>query len=248
MVLCPQCGKENPDEHEACRECGAVLPESPVMEQSLGTSLGFDSQDVETVVPPEVLLKKFKAIVELRKTPERLRFRRNAIILSVIPSVVVLLMLAFWSPEYSVAIDDWIPFEGEGLSFYDVASMEGNALILPMIVLCAVAAVSGILSPMCSTVGPIILICLIIISDSFTVYSGGHSLQYSCVGPMWYAGILIGVLCTVTAYISACFMSRSLSPDGRVRDRSTGVFHLGLLYNVDRNWNRVARRRFPVCR
>ena len=70
-----------------------------------------------------------------------------------------------------MAIDDWIPFEGEGLSFYDVASMEGNALILLMIVLCAVAAVSGILSPMCSTVGPIFLICLIIISDSFTVYS-----------------------------------------------------------------------------
>ena len=95
MVLCPQCGKDNPDGYEACQGCGAVLPESSVREQSLGTSLGFDSQDVEAVVPPEVLLKKFKAIVELRKTPERLRFRRNAIILSVVPSVVVLLMLAF---------------------------------------------------------------------------------------------------------------------------------------------------------
>lgn len=242
MVLCPQCGKDNPDGYEACQGCGALLPESSVGEQSLGTSLGFDSQDVEAIVPPEVLLKKFKAIVKLRKTPERLRFRRNAIILSVVPSVIVLLTLAFWSPDYSLTIDDWNPLDGGGLSFFDVASMEGNELNRLMIALCAVAAVAGILSPMYSTPGPIFLVCLIIISDSFTVYSGDFTLQYSCVDPIRYVGILIGVLCTVMAYISARFMNRSLSPDGRVRDRTTGVFHLGLLYNVDRNWNRVVRR------
>ena len=52
MVLCPQCGKDNPDGYEACQGCGAVLPESSVGEQPLGTSLGFDSQDVEAIVPP----------------------------------------------------------------------------------------------------------------------------------------------------------------------------------------------------
>lgn len=216
--------------------------EPPVGEQPSGIGLEFDDGDVESVVPPEVLLKKFKAIVDLRKTPERLRFRRNAIVLSVVSSVIVLLMLVFWRPEYSVTLAERFSMNSVDLSFLDVAHMDNNPLILIYFVFIAFTAVLGLLSPMYSFLAPIFLVSLLLFTDSFTLYSENFSIHYSCVGPMWYAGILTGVLCVVITIISVGFMNKSLSPDGRVWDRSTGVFHLGLLYNVDRKWNRVVRR------
>ena len=191
--------------------------EPPVGEQPSGIGLEFDDGDVESVVPPEVLLKKFKAIVDLRKTPERLRFRRNAIVLSVVSSVIVLLMLVFWRPE-------WFSMNSVDLSFLDVAHMDNNPLILIYFVFIAFTAVLGLLSPMYSFLAPIFLVSLLLFTDSFTLYSENFSIHYSCVGPMWYAGILTGVLCVVITIISVGFMNKSLSPDGhRVKDGQTSA-------------------------
>ena len=231
MSSCPRCGRENPDSSRYCESCGV--------------SLTVDDE-VERIIPQEEFTRGME-FVEIRKTPERLRDRRIAIVLSVITSVSSLLMLFLWRMEFTLET----PFmtELESMSFLEIAAVSSyGTWIYILIVLAVVASVFGILSSLVAAYSATIVMVVSVLSclpfyatqsfglvDLPVVYSVS-GLDQLCIP------VFISFAIDVVGLLAGAFAAKSVSMDRRILDRKTGVRHLGLMYNVDREWNHVARR------
>lgn len=114
--------------------------------------------------------------VEIRKTPERLRDRRIAIVLSVIASVSSLLMLFLWRMEFTLET----PFmtELESMSFLEIAAVSSyGTWIYILIVLAVVASVFGILSSLVAAYSATIVMVVSVLSSLLCdpiLRSGGY--------------------------------------------------------------------------
>ena len=246
MVVCTLCGANNPDGYEICTECGADLSEVTPVNAEGETVDPTDREGVERTVPLEdVIGPKWKTVVELEITPERLRWRRNAIILSVVPSIVLLLTMVLWRSDYSLEFMGEYPMWDETLSLFDAMSYEDWPMTLAFVIT-VIFGILGLLSPMYSLIAPLMLYITIVLGRTFDVAYGasatGAFATYTC--DIWMF-VFTGVLCIVllvVCWLSARYMSRSLSPEGKAVDKSVGVFKLGFFYNIDRRWYRVALR------
>ncbi len=232
MSSCPRCGCENPDSSRYCESCGSSL---------------VVDDEVERIIPQEEFTKGME-FVEIRKTPERLRDRKIAVTLSVIASVSSLVMLLLWRMEFTLET----PFmtEIESFSFLEIAAVSSyGTWIYILIVLAVVASVFGILSSFVAAYSATIVMVVSVLSclpfyatqsfglvDLPVVYSVS-GLDQLCIP------VLISFAIDVVGLLAGVFAAKSVSMDRRVFDRKTGGRHLGLMYNVDREWNHVARRR-----
>ena len=231
MSSCPRCGRENPDSSRYCESCGV--------------SLTVDDE-VERIIPQEEFTRGME-FVEIRKTPERLRDRRIAIVLSVITSVSSLLMLFLWRMEFTLET----PFmtELESMSFLEIAAVSSyGAWIYILIVLAVVASFLGILSSFVAAYSATIVMVVSVLSclPFYAIQSFGLvdlPVVYSVSGlDQIYIPVFISFAIDVVGLLAGAFAAKSVSIDRRIFDRKTGVRHLGLMFNVDREWNHVARR------
>ena len=185
--------------------------------------------------------------VEIRKTPERLRDRRVAIVLSVIASVSSLVMLLLWRMEFT--LETPIMTELESMSFLEIAAVSSyGAWIYILIVLAVVASFFGILSSFVAAYSATIVMVVSVLSclPFYATQSLGLvdlPVVYSVSGlDQIYILVFISFAIDVVGLLAGAFAAKSVSIDRRIFDRKTGVRHLGLMFNVDREWNHVARR------
>ena len=139
--------------------------------------------------------------------------------------------------------------ELESMSFLEIAAVSSyGTWIYILIVLAVVASVFGILSSFVAAYSATIVMVVSVLSclPFYATQSLGLvdlPVVYSVSGlDQIYIPVFISFAIDVVGLLAGAFAAKSVSIDRRIFDRKTGVRHLGLMFNVDREWNHVARR------
>lgn len=246
MRYCINCGSENPDEASFCWKCGRELYSGG---QAPEETAPIEPQPApeEPTEAPAAPMPADDGTVTLEKTPERVTARRGAIILGLVTMVAVFCLMAAW--EYSMIETGGFDFfpDRESESILEIAEMSGlGILIYLFLVLAALSAISAIVTPRLAVFGSVfLLIAGVVASRPFEVVHrfSGYSTHYELDG---YSQVIVfAVICIVILVIGILanvMYGRSLSRDGKSRDRDTEPRNHGLIYNIDANWNVVRRK------
>lgn len=226
-MRCPSCGSEYPDDADRCPECGAV-PDATVSDRE--EAAGVD-------VVAKVWTYNGRSMVELARTPERVRRRRIAVVSSVASSLLVLFVLFLLRLDYSVSLMDVFPLDGTSMSFLDARSMFSNNLV-PMLAL--VLAVLGLFSPIFACFSNIAMFVSALTVLVIDVESGVGFIRYSLESGSTTVLLVTVTVSLVLSLVGIRSMVRTLT--GGIRDRRSGIPYLGLNFNIGWKWNRVVRK------
>lgn len=253
MRFCTRCGSENPDDGSFCWKCGSGLYPGDASESSASdvvvagesdTVAGRNiADDVEGYIPELDDDRRGRCMV-LKKTPDRIRYRRYSMVMTVVCAAAILAVLFLWEYNMVDQVSGYV-LDHESESFLEIADISPyGSIIQILVVLTAIVAVVGLISVRVQGIAAVLLIIVGFISaipfevDELFLT---HTYVLDGIGEPIMFMVVIFIILGLES-LGEIFMAKCLNKDGRVMEMETSMKSRGLMFNIDSDWNTVWRR------